>query len=267
MTAAIPGREPTARAVAPAVDDLWRRLKGEGDPAARDGLILHYAPVVKFVAGRLRSALPATVESQDLMSYGTIGLIDAIDRFDPGRGLRFEAYAVTRIRGAIIDELRRLDWVPRSVRARAREIQDALATAEHRLGRSVSDTELAAELGVDPAPLQRSLDAVAAGGVLALDEPGDGAGLADILADPGADPARHIERTETRRIVIEAVKSLPERERHVVALYYFESLTLSRIADILQVTESRVSQIHTKAVLSLRNRLLLAARDGDLRAR
>ncbi len=262
MTAATPGREPSARAAVPGVDDLWRRLKRDGNPEARDGLILHYAPVVKFVAGRLRGGLPATVESQDLMSYGTIGLIDAIDKFDPERGLRFEAYAVTRIRGAIIDELRRLDWVPRSVRARAREIQEALATAEHRLGRSVSEAELASELGVDTAALQRSLDDVAAGGVLALDDSGDdGPRLHEVLVDPGADPAGHVERGETRRILVEAVKALPERERHVVALYYFESLTLARIADILQVTESRVSQIHTKAVLSLRNRLTLATRD------
>ncbi len=260
MTEATPGRERSDAGIV----ELWRRFAG-GDGGARHGLIVHYAPLVKFVAGRIGAGLPKTVEPQDLVSYGTIGLIDAVDKFDPQRGVRFETYASVRIRGSIVDALRRLDWVPRSVRTRAREIQRGLADLEHRLQRSPTESELADHLGMDVAKLRSALGDVAAGGVIGLDELGseEGPALREVLADPAAaDPAGVVDRKELRRILIEAIRGLPDRERDVVAMYYFEAMTLAQIGGILDITESRVSQIHAKAVLSLRNRIALAMRPG-----
>jgi len=254
MTAATPGRERSDAAIIV----LWTQ-RVSGDATARTALILHYAPLVKFVAGRIGAGLPAVVETQDLVSYGTLGLIDAIDRFDPGHGVRFETYAAPRIRGAIIDELRNLDWVPRRVRARMRLIQEGLAELEHRLQRTPDEAELAAYLDMDVGQLHRALGDVATGGVLALDELGGAVGalsLGDVLADPQAEePGRRLEAAELRHTLVTAINALPDREREVVSLYYFEAMTLGQIGEVLGVTESRVSQIHAKAVLSLRNRL------------
>ena len=180
--------------------DFWERFKATGDAQARDGLILHYSALVKFVAGRLRAGLPRSVDPQDLISYGTFGLIDAIDKFDPERGYKFETYAVNRIKGAILDELRALDWVPRSVRARAREIQRSLAELEHGLQRSPSDEELAEHMNVQVATLQGHLSEISTLGFVALDElldPGerDSGVVRDMLADPRApDPSGSFER-------------------------------------------------------------------------
>ena len=256
MTEATPGREAGAHAI----DDLWRRLRGGGDERARHGLILHYAPLVKYVAGRLGSGLRRAVDGEDLISYGTLGLIDAVDRFEPERGLRFETYATARIRGAIIDELRRLDWVPRRVRARGRQLQEGLAELEHRLQRSCTEEELADHLGVGVGEVRGTLADMAEGGLVALDElTAGGAPIGELLADPAAvDPEAAAERTELRRVLIDMVRSLPDRERTIVALYYYESMTLQQVAGVLGVTESRVSQIHAKVVISLRNRLLAA---------
>lgn len=258
MTDPTQGREATTHAI----DALWRRFRGDGDPATRDGLILHYAPLVKYVAGRLGSGLRRAVDGEDLISYGTFGLIEAVDRFQPERGLRFETYAAARIRGAIIDELRRLDWVPRRVRARCRQVQDGIAELEHRLARTCTEEELAAhlELGVDV--LRETLADIAAGGMLAIEElTADGTPIGELLADPAAeDPGAAAESNELRRMLLDTVASLPDRDRTVVGLYYFEAMTLQQIAAILDVTESRVSQIHAKAVLSLRNRMTMATR-------
>ncbi len=261
MTEATRGREASDRAVG----DLWHRFTADGDHSAREGLILHYASLVKFVAGRVGTRLPASVESQDLVSYGTFGLIDAVDRFDPARGFRFETYAVNRIRGAIIDALRGLDWVPRRVRARARDIQTGLAELEHKLHRVPSEEELADHLDMSVAQLRKTLGEVAAGGIIGLEDVGDpehGVRISDVLADPTApDPGSALEEGELRRMLLDAVRNLPERERTVVVLYYFEGMTLGHIGRVLDVTESRVSQIHAKTVLSLRNRLALATRE------
>ncbi len=259
----LPAAGPAPRTRRDTVDELWLRYKHEADASARNGLILHYSALVKFVAGRIGSALPATVEPQDLVSYGTFGLIDAIERFQPERGFRFETYAVNRIRGAIIDELRRLDWVPRAVRTRARHIQDALAELEHRLQRTATEEEVAAYMGIDVDRLRDDLAAAATGGVVAIEDlvGGDGSPIGELLADPAAaDPFGAVEAEEVRRLLVDTISRLPERERHVVTLYYFEAMTLSQIAEIVGVTESRISQIHAKAVLSLRNRLVLAGR-------
>lgn len=248
-----------------AVSELWRRFHDEGDGAARQGLILHHAGLVKYVAGRIGARLPASVESQDLVSYGTFGLIDAVDKFDPSRGFRFETYAVSRIRGAILDALRSLDWVPRRVRATARTIQEGLVELEHRLHRTPTDAELADHLDMDVDDLRSALGDVVAGGVVGLDDVADpdrGPGIVDLLADPrAADPGSSAAAADLRRVLIETIRSLPERERTVVVLYYFEEMTLAEIGRVLDVTESRVSQIHAKTVLSLRNRLALATRE------
>jgi RNA polymerase sigma factor for flagellar operon FliA len=257
MTVPIPAPESPDR-----IQQAWQRFKGSGDERAREGLILHYSPLVKFVAGRVGVGLPRSVEQSDLVSYGMFGLIDAIDKFEPARGIKFETYAVNRIKGAILDELRALDWVPRSVRARAREIQRSLGELEHQLHRSVSDEELAGHMGVPLGTLQEHLGEISLLGFVALDdliEPGErgSAAIGDLIADPRAvDPGGSFEQQENRFVLIDAINRLAERERLVITLYYYEGLTLAEIGAVLGVTESRICQIHTKAVMSLRNRLL-----------
>ena len=242
--------------------DLWRRYKG-GDDRARERLVVAYSPLVKYVAGRMSSGLPAHVDEADLISYGLIGLISAIERFDLSREIKFETYAMPRIRGAIIDELRTLDWVPRSVRARAREIERANAKLEGRLQRAPTDDEMAAELGITVDEFQESLLQISNSTIAALDElwsvsdsSGDQVSLLDTLHDPDApDPESIIDQTELKDRVADAIAALPEREKLVIALYYYENLTLREIGEVLGVTESRVSQLHTKAVLRLRSKL------------
>ena len=243
--------------------DLWRRYKEQGDDGARERLVVAYSPMVKFVAGRLGAGLPSHVEDSDLISYGLMGLIGAIERFEPERGIKFETFAMTRIRGAIIDELRSLDWVPRSVRSRAREIEQVQAKLEHELQRAPSETELAAKLNMTEEELQSALLEIANSSVYALDElwtvsdsSGDQVSLLDTIADEGAaDPQEALASTEVKDRLTEAIGGLPEREQLVVALYYYENLTLREIGEVLGVTESRVSQLHTKAVMRLKSHL------------
>jgi RNA polymerase sigma factor for flagellar operon FliA len=243
--------------------DLWRRYKDDGDNAARERLVVAYSPMVKFVAGRLGAGLPSHVDDADLISYGLLGLIGAIERFEPERGIKFETFAMTRIRGAIIDELRSLDWVPRSVRSRAREIEAAQHKLEHELQRAPTEAELADALGISEEMLQTSLLEIANSSVYALDElwtvsdsSGDKVSLLDTISDPRAeDPQESLASNEIKDRLTEAVASLPEREQLVVALYYYEGLTLREIGEVLGVTESRVSQLHTKAVMRLKSAL------------
>lgn len=242
--------------------ELWRRLREEGDERAPERLVVAYAPLVKYVASRMASGLPSYVDEGDLISYGLIGLVSAIERYDPERATKFETFAVARIRGAIIDELRSLDWVPRSVRARARELERVHSKLEGRLHRTPSEEEIAAELGMTLEELREALLAIANSSLLALDDSwmdGDGAGqlsLLDVIPDPKAvDPQRELDEGTRRDRLADAMDSLPDRERLVVALYYYEGLTLREIGEVLGVTESRVSQLHTKAVLGLRSRL------------
>jgi len=213
---------------------LWLEFRRTHDKGVRDRLILTYAPLVKYVAGRLGSGLPAHVDESDLVSYGLLGLISAIERYDPERDIKFETYAMARIKGAIIDELRALDWVPRSVRSRAREIE--------------------------------SLTDISRSSIAALDElwsgsgEGDQVSLLDTIEDTsGPRPAEALDETELREALADAIARLPEREKLVVTLYYYEELTLREIGEVLGVTESRVSQLHTKAVLRLKARLAGAA--------
>jgi RNA polymerase sigma factor for flagellar operon FliA len=243
--------------------DLWRRYKEDGDPRARERLVLAYSPLVKYVAGRMSTGLPAHVEEADLISYGLLGLISAIERFEPAREIRFETFAITRIKGSIIDELRSLDWVPRSVRAKAREIERANAKLEHQLHRAPSDQEMAKALDTSVEDFHASLVRISNSSVVALDElwtvsdsSGDQVSLLDTIQDDAAvDPAQELDLTEMKDRLADAIARLPEREKLVVALYYYENLTLREIGEVLGVTESRVSQLHTKAVLRLKSRL------------
>ena len=243
--------------------DLWRRYKSSGDERARERLVVAYSPLVKYVSGRMASGLPAHVEEADLISYGLVGLISAIERFELEREIKFETYAITRIKGAIIDELRSLDWVPRSVRARAREIERTNSKLEHQFQRAPTDEEMAAELDITVEEFQEALVQISNSTVAALDElwtvsdsSGDQVSLLDTLQDPDApDPAQVMDATDMKDRVADAISRLPEREKLVVALYYYENLTLREIGEVLGVTESRVSQLHTKAVLRLRSRL------------
>jgi RNA polymerase sigma factor FliA len=242
---------------------LWLQFRKTGDQALRNRLILTYAPLVKYVAGRLGSGLPAHVDEADLASYGLLGLIGAIERYDPQRDVKFETYAIARIKGAIIDELRAMDWVPRSVRSRAREIERAIAALEARLGRAPTDEEIAGKLGISEDELNESLGDIARSSIAALDElwtvsgsGGDQIALIDTIEDENApDPQGSLSQTELKEAMADAIARLPEREKLVVTLYYYEELTLREIGEVLGVTESRVSQLHTKAVLRLKARL------------
>ena len=252
--------------IPPQVDDelgnLWHGFKGDRSVAAREKLILHYAPLVKYVASRVATGLPASVEQADLVSYGMFGLIDALEKFEPGRGNKFETYAIPRIKGAIIDELRAMDWVPRSVRFKARELEKAHSDLESMLKRQPTEREMADRLGVSVRELHDVVSQISFVSVLALDEMvsvgadrGEQVSLLDTLADRGLDPTSGVESQETRGLLAAAINSLSEREKIVVTLYYFEGLTLAEIGEILGVTESRVCQIHTKAVAGLRGQL------------
>lgn len=244
------------------VDALWERYKETSTRALRDQLIVHYSPLVKYVAGRVAVGLPQSVDQADLVSYGVFGLIDAIEKFEPARGFRFETYAISRIKGAIMDELRSIDWVPRSVRTKSRAIETALTQFEMKHHRAPTDEELAEALDVSVAKLQQMLGQISFVGMAALDElfsvgpdRGDTMTLGDTLADPDDGPLALFESVELRERLREALTRLPERERTVLGLYYYEGLTLAQIGDVIGVTESRVCQIHSKAVLQLRARL------------
>ena len=250
-----------------AIAELWREYKATGEERLRERLILHYSPLVKYVAGRVGVGLPPNIEQADLVSYGIFGLIDAIQTFDLDRAIKFETYAISRIKGAIIDELRSIDWIPRSVRYKAREVEKAYAALEARLHRTPTEAEVAAELGIALEDLHTIFSQVSFVNVVALDEllsaggeKGDKLSLVDTLEDTKAeDPVQAFESEETKYLLAKAINTLPEREKIVVTLYYYEGLTLAEIGQVLGVTESRICQMHTKAVLQLRGKLA----DGD----
>lgn len=245
------------------VRELWTRYKTSKDMDARERLILAYAPLVKYVAGRMSSGLPAHIDEADLISYGLLGLIGAVERFDPHRDIKFETYAVSRIKGSIIDELRSLDWVPRSVRSKAREIERVCADLENELQRAPTDEEICDALGMTQYEFHHALTQISNTSIVALDElweisgsDGDTASLIETIEDPKArDPSRMLDLTEMKAQLARGIDALPDREKVVIALYYYENLTLREIGEVLGVTESRVSQLHTKAVLRLKGRL------------
>lgn len=243
-----------------AIVELWCAFRASGDLAVRERLILHYSPLVQYVAGRIGAGLPPSVEVSDLVSYGVFGLIDAIEKFDPDRATKFESYAITRIRGAILDGLRAIDWMPRSLRHKARDVQNAYAALQSRLHRTPTEPEVAAELRLTEPQLQSLFRQLAFANVVALDEfltpsrdGGTPLSLRETLADTHAeDPLAAVEAVEIRRLIATAIAALPSREQTVITLYYYEHLKLAEIGRVLGVTESRACQLHTKAVLQLR---------------
>ena len=274
MSKAIPEPEtPRGRGLDAADDSVleaWGEYKSEGTLEARDRLILNYSPLVKYVAGRVAVGLPANIEQADLVSYGIFGLIDAIDKYEPDRGIKFETYAISRVRGAIIDELRAIDWVPRSVRFKAREVEKAYTALENKLKRPPSDAEIAEEMDVSLDELNQIYTQLSTVSLVALDElmtvegdRGDKLSLVETLEDTKtAGPVDTVETEEMKQILATAINRLPEREKIVITLYYYEGLTLAEIGKVLGVTESRICQMHTKAVLALRGRIVEATQ-GD----
>lgn len=260
-------RSGTADVMPVELEHLWRRYRREGDEGARERLVVAYAPLVKAVAGRMSAHLPSHVEEADLISFGLVGLMAAVDRFEPRRDVKFETYAGPRIRGAILDQLRSLDWVPRSVRTQARAIERAGVKLEQLLGRAPSDRELADEVGITVRELRDAISQLSSSTILTLDglwtvsdASGDQVALVDTLSDPDSpDPLDQLAAEDLRNSLAEALGRLPERERLVVGLYHYYNLTLREIGDVIGVSESRVSQLHTRAMLRLRGWLGEAA--------
>jgi len=242
---------------------LWSLYKRNRDPKAREELILQYASLVKYIAGRLAMGMPPNVELDDLISYGIFGLIDAIEKFDHERGVKFETYAIARIKGAILDGLRAFDWAPHSLRQKVRDLERAYGDLEARLGRSVSDEEVAEHLGISLGQLQDRLAEVAGLALVSLDDlwPSEGGGdglvrpLDTIIDENSPDPVAYAIFEERKALLAEAIDKLPEKERLVVALYYYEGLTAKEISQVMGLSQSRISQLHSKAILRLRGRL------------
>lgn len=243
-------------------DELWLEYRKTKSPQLRDRFIRQYMPLVKYVAGKLAVGMPGSVEFDDLVGFGQFGLLDAIEKFDPGKNVKFKTYAVTRIRGAIFDELRQLDWVPRSVRQKSREIEDTIVELESKLGRTATDAEIAEKLGVSESEYQQTVMKVSGTSVLSLNDvwysgnDNDHMSIGDSIESPSSlNPDVIVEREEIRKVIIEAINELPEKEKMVIVLYYHEDLTFKEIGQVLEVSESRISQLHTKANLRLRAKL------------
>lgn len=231
----------------------------EPGAADRDELITECLPLVKFIAHRISARLPAHVEVDDLIHSGILGLMDAVKKFEPDRNVKFKTYAEQRIRGAILDGLRDLDWVPRSLRRKKKDIETAYRELEQRRGRAATDEEVAAHLGMPLDELHRSLDdlkGVTLGTFMDAGENGEGENLISFVPDPdGENPHVLLQTREVRTILKTAVEKLPAKERIVVELYYYDELTMKEIGTVLNITESRVSQLHTKSMLRLRGKL------------
>ena len=243
-------------------DELWLEFKKTRSPEIRDAFIRKYMPLVKYVAGKVAAGMPGNIEFDDLVGFGQFGLLDAINKYDPEKNVKFKTYAVTRIRGSMIDELRVLDWVPRSVRQKAREIEDAIVQVESRLGRPASDAEIADAMGISEEEFQQTVMRVSGTSVLSLDDvwysgdDSDHVSIGDSIESPASyNPDVIVEREEIRRVIIESIKELPEKEKMVLVLYYHEDLTFKEIGQVLNVSESRISQLHSKANLRLRAKL------------
>ena len=243
-------------------EELWKTYRKTKDPSIRNRLIKQYLPLVKYVAGKLAVGMPQNVEFDDLVSYGVIGLFDAIDKYDPGKHVKFKTYAVTRVRGAIFDQLRQLDWVPRSIRQKTRELEDTVRRLEAQLGRAATDQEIARELGVTEKEFEKLILKISGTTVLSLNDvwysgdENDRMSIGDSIESPQSrNPDAIVEKQEVKRVIVEAINELPDKEKKVLVLYYYEDLTLKEIGAVLGVTELRISQLHTKAIMRLRGRL------------
>lgn len=242
--------------------DIWDRIRDAGQQEARCDLVDIYARIVKYVAGRMAIGLPHYVDFNDLISAGLLGLIQAIDNFDANRGIKFETYAIPRIRGAILDELRSQDWFPRSLRRKAKQLEEAYSILETRLGRPATDAEVARELNIKLDDLDELVGEVSVATIMSLDadtsgdESENSTALGDYLADPGTEDIELVlAQQEMKELIGRRISELPEKEQLVLVLYYYEELTLKEIGEVLDVTESRVCQIHTKAILRLKGKI------------
>jgi RNA polymerase sigma factor for flagellar operon FliA len=243
-------------------EELWLEYRRNRDPKIREAFIKQYAPLVKYVAGKVAVGMPHNVEFDDLVGFGVFGLLDAIDKFDPDKNVKFKTYAVTRIRGAIFDELRSIDWVPRSVRQKTREVEEAIGSLEAQLGRTATDQEIAIAMGMNEDEFQRTMTRISSTSILSLDDvwfsgdENDKVSIGDGIESPASlNPDVIVEKDEIRRVIVDAINELPDKEKKILVLYYYEDLTLKEIGKVLEVTESRVSQLHTKAILRLRAKL------------
>ena len=243
-------------------DELWLEFKKTQSPELRNAFIRQYMPLVKYVAGKVHTGMPGSVEFDDLVGFGQFGLLDAINKYDPEKNVKFKTYAVTRIRGAIFDELRSIDWVPRSVRQQSKEIEDTIGRLEAKLGRTASDAEVAGAMGISEEEFQQTILKVSGTSILSLNDvwysgdESDHVSIGDCIESPSSlNPDVIVEREEIRRVIIEAINELPEKEKMVLVLYYYEDLTFKEIGQVLNVSESRISQLHTKANLRLRSKL------------
>ncbi len=242
--------------------ELWRLYRQNHDPRIREQLVKQYAPLVKYVAGKVAIGMPHNVEFDDLVGYGVFGLFDAIEKFDPDKHVKFKTYAVTRIRGAIFDELRSIDWVPRSVRQKTREVEETVRKLESSLGRAASDEEIAGELNISVKEFEKLMLKISGTSIMSLNdvwytgEDSDTVSIADTIESPQSlNPDIIVEKDEMKRVIVQSINELPEKEKKVLVLYYYEDLTLKEIGQVLEVTESRISQLHTKAIMRLRAKL------------
>jgi RNA polymerase sigma factor for flagellar operon FliA len=242
--------------------DLWEQSRGRHSQEARRDLVNIYARIVKYVAGRMAIGLPHYVEFNDLISAGLLGLIQAIDNFDHERGIKFETYAIPRIRGSILDELRSQDWFPRSLRRKAKQLEEAYSTLEVKLGRPATDAEVARKLDIRIEELDSMVGEVSIATIMSLDadtsnDEGEAStSLGDYLADVNNEDVEQIlAKQEMKELIGTRMAELPEKEQLVLVLYYYEELTLKEIGEILDVTESRVCQIHTKAIFRLKGKI------------
>lgn len=245
-----------------AEDMLWKEYKKTGNSLVRDEISRRYAFLVKSVAGKAAVSLSKHVEFDDLVSYGTIGLLDAIEKFQHDKGIKFSTYATMRIRGNIFDELRSIDWVPRSIRQKSKELEQAYNTLENRLGRTCTDEELAEQLGINVEELKTVYLQISGTSMTSLNDywhigsDDDEMPIIDTVEGPAPlKPDVMLQRQEVKGMIVEAIHDLPEKEKQIVVLYYYEDLTLKEIGQVLDLTESRVSQLHGKAMLRLRSRL------------
>jgi len=242
--------------------ELWKEYKSSRNMEIRSYLVEKYSPLVKHVAGRIAVGMPQNVEFDDLVSYGVFGLLDAIEKFDPVREIKFKTYAMTRIRGSIFDELRSVDWIPRSIRQKAKQLEQIIAQLENKDGQTVDDEAIAKELGVSVNELNTLMTKLSGTSMVSLNDiwflgdENDEVSFMETLESPqNLNPDQIIEKEEIKNIIVEAIKTLPEKEKKVIVLYYYEDLTLKEIGEVLEVTESRISQLHTKAVMRLRSKL------------